>query len=75
MVEGIKSGHAEKLLPTLPVSIFFFSHPHLNPRSALKIKDADFSIRASHDWRARVRGVASSISAWSGRDLGHMPLY
>ena len=51
MVEGIKSGHAEKPLPTFPVSASCLSSPHLNPASALKINDPDFPLRVSHDWR------------------------
>jgi hypothetical protein len=75
MVEGIKSGHAEKPLPTFPVSTFCFSSPHLNPASALKINGPDFSLRASHGLVAHGRGVAPSIAALSIRDLRRMALY
>jgi hypothetical protein len=61
MVEGIKGGHTEKPLPAFPVSTFCFSYSHLNPRSSPNIKDADYSLRESHDW--------------GGHDLGHMPPY
>ena len=75
MVEGIKSGHAEKPLPTFPVSASCLSSPHLNPASALKINDPDFPLRVSHDLAAREYGVAPSIAAWSIRDLRSMALY
>jgi hypothetical protein len=75
MVEGIKSGYAEKPLPTSLVSSFCSSSLRLNSASALKINDPDFPLRVSHDLAAREHGVAPSIAAWSIRDLRSMALY
>jgi hypothetical protein len=75
MVEGIKGGHAEKPLPTFPVCTFCFSSRHLNPASALKIKDPDFSLRASQRLVAHGRVAVFSIAAWSVRNSSHIAPY